>query len=83
MAREKKDYREQLALMIEKIDRLFPENLGYLKADEVAKVLDCNVKTVYARASERRNPLPSTNIGGGKKTLRFPIAALVRWSLGA
>ena len=82
LAREKQDYREQLALMIERIDRLFPNNLGYLKAEEVALILDCNIKTVYARAKEKRDPLPSTNIGGpGKKVLRFPVASLVRWSL--
>lgn len=82
MSREKIDYRDQLALIYERIERLFPDNLGYLKAEEVAKILDCNVKTVYERAKDRRNPLPSKNIGGTRKILRFPIAGLVRWSLG-
>lgn len=78
MAREKVDYREQLALVYEK----FPDTNGYLKAEEVAVILGCNVKTVYERAKDRRNPLPSKNIGGTRKILRFPIAGLVRWSLG-
>lgn len=82
MAREKIDYREQIAFMYERINERFPGNLGYLTAAEVAEVLGCNIKTVYERVKDARNPLPSKNIGGGKKTLRFPVASLVRWSLG-
>ena len=83
MPREKVDYREHLVVLYEKIDKAFPGNMGFLTAEQVAEVLQCNIKTVYERANRLRDPLPSKNIGTNKrKILRFPIAGLVRWSLG-
>ena len=83
MPREKIDYREHLALMYAKIDEKFPDNMGFLTAEQVADILACNVNTVYARATRHRDPLPSKNIGTSRrKILRFPVAGLVRWTLG-
>lgn len=83
MSREKIDYREHYAIMVERIDKRYPDNMGMLTAEQVAEIMKCNVKTVYERAKKLRNPLPSTNIGTtNRKILRFPVAGLVRWSLG-
>lgn len=82
MPREKVDYREHMALMYAKIDERYPDNMGFLRAEQVADILDCHVYTVYERANRPRNPLPSINIGTNRrKILRFPVAGLVRWTL--
>lgn len=83
MAREKVDYREQYALMLEKIEKKYPDNMGYLTAEQVADILGLRIETVYRRSNEKKNkdPIPRKRIG--KDTYRYPIASLVRWSLGA
>lgn len=83
MAREKVDYREQYALMLEKIEKKYPDNMGYLTAEQVADILGLRIETVYRRSNEKKNkdPIPRKRIGND--TYRYPIASLVRWSLGA
>ena len=83
MPREKKDYREQYALMLEKIDEKYPDNMGYLTAEQVAEILGIRLETVYRRSNEKmnRDPIPRKKIG--KSTYRYPVASFVRWSLGA
>lgn len=84
MAREKQDYREQLAYMTERINERYPDNLGLLTAEQVAEIFGVNIKTVYAMSDpKRRDALPRVNVSrGGRKVYRYPVAAVVRFSLG-
>lgn len=80
--REKQDYRTQLEIATRKIEERFPDSLGMLTPKQAAEYLGCNIKTVHASILRRKDPLPATNIGAGRKIYRIPIASLARWSLG-
>ena len=78
MAREKQDYREQLAL----ISAVFPGRIN-LTVAEAAKALGVDRRTVKALIERRVDPLPATRVGNGKtnKTYIIPIASLARFSV--
>ena len=81
--REKEGYREQLALITERITEAFPASLGMLTVEQAAAFLQCDVKTVRRAITRRVNPLAAVNIGMGKrKQYRIAITTLARFSLG-
>lgn len=79
--REKQDYREQLEIVTRKIEEQFPDSMGMLTAEQAAKYLGCDIKTVRSNIKRKVNPLPAKNIGIGRTVYRIPIASLARWSL--
>ncbi len=78
MAREKQDYREQLALL----SSLFPGRCN-LTVAEAAKAMGVDRRTIKALIERRTDPLPATRVGSGKvnKSYIIPIAALARYSV--
>ena len=82
MAREKIGYRDNLALITERISETFPNSMGVLTTQQVATFLDCDVKTVLRNIQRRYNPLPARDIGNGRKVYRIAITELARWTLG-
>ena len=82
MAREKIGYRDNLALITERISETFPNSMGVLTTQQVATFLDCDVKTVLRNIQRRCNPLPARDIGNGRKVYRIAITELARWTLG-
>ena len=82
MAREKVGYRDNLALITERISETFPESMGVLTTQQVATFLGCDVKTVLRNIQRRYNPLPARDIGTGRKVYRIAITELARWTLG-
>lgn len=65
-------YYETLATIRE----LYPDRAA-IDVEECARVLGCNVKTVYQSIHRVKNPLPSVKMGS-RKTM-IPIARLARW----
>lgn len=82
MPREKIGYRDNLALITERITESFPESMGVLTTEQVAAFLGCNVKTVLRNINKKYNPLPARNIGVGRNVYRIAITELARWTLG-
>ncbi len=82
MAREKIGYRDNLALITERISETFPNSMGVLTTQQVATFLDCDVKTVLRNIQRKYNPLPARDIGNGRKVYRIAITELARWTLG-
>lgn len=82
MAREKIGYRDNLALITERISETFPNSMGVLTTQQVATFLGCDVKTVLRNIQRRYNPLPARDIGNGRKVYRIAITELARWTLG-
>lgn len=82
MGREREAYREQYEIMLAKIEQRFPDNFGYLTAEQIADILDIRLETVYRKSNEKtnRDPIPRKKIGAN--TYRYPIASFIRWSLG-
>ncbi len=82
MAREKQDYRQQYEILLSKIETKYPDNMGYMTAEQVAEILNVRLETVYRRSNEKtnRDPIPRKKIG--TNTYRYPIASFIRWSLG-
>lgn len=76
--KEKKDYRDQLAL----ISAVFPGRINVSVA-EAAKALGIDRRTVKALIERKVDPLPATRIGRGKvnTTYIIPIAALARFTV--
>lgn len=68
---EKPGYRAQL----EVLNEMFPDKVA-LSAKEVAKVLGCDVKTVYNAMITNKNPLPRKRIGG---RVIITKSALANW----
>ena len=82
MAREKVGYRDNLALITERITESFPDSMGVLTTQQVATFLGCDVKTVVRNIQKKYNPLPARNIGCGRTIYRVAITELARWTLG-
>lgn len=77
---EKQGYREQLEVLL----KMFP-NRTALNVQEVAKVMNCNERTVKAAIERRKDPLPARNIAQSsaqRKRYLIPITALARWQIG-
>lgn len=77
MAREKQDYRDQLAILTE----IFPGR-ATLTVSEAARVLGVDRRRVKAMIERRTDPLPAqdTSAGGTNKCYIIPIAALARFT---
>ena len=77
MAREKTDYRTNLARINEK----FP-GVGMLTVSQVAEWLNVERRTVTALIERYKNPLPAVDIGAGGKNraYRVSVEALARFS---
>ena len=77
MAREKADYRTNLA----RINEMF-EGEGMLTVADVARWLKVERRTVTALIERRVDPLPAVNIGKGhkNKAYRISVEALARFS---
>lgn len=76
MAREKIDYRANIASIREK----FP-GAGMLTVPQVADWLQVDRRTVTTLIQRRRDPLPAVDIGGGKnRVYRVSVEALARFS---
>lgn len=77
MARERQDYREQLAL----ISEICPGK-ATLTVAETAAVLGVDRRTVKALIERRHEPLKALNVGiGGKnKFYIIPVTALARFT---
>ena len=75
MAREKIDYRANIANIKEK----FP-GVGALTVPQVAEWLGVDKRTVKVLIERRREPLPAVDVGSGKlKVYRVSIEALARF----
>jgi hypothetical protein len=76
MAREKKDYRANLA----SIREMFPDS-GMLTVLQAAAWLAVDRRTVTALIERSRDPLPAVDVGKGKnKVYRVSVEALARFS---
>ena len=76
MAREKADYRANIASIKER----FP-GAGMLTVKQVSDWLQVDRRTVTALIERMRNPLPAVDVGGGKnRVYRVSIEALARFS---
>lgn len=69
---EKASYRDTIA----HLNDLFPGRAS-ITAQEVAQVLDCDIKTVYSSMRRAKDPLPTKNVT--KKKVIIPIVAFARW----
>ena len=66
-------YREN----IEFLNEMFPGRVT-ITIPECAKVMDCNVKTIYELIKPyRKNPIPTQLIGSRRRVV--PIVGLARW----
>lgn len=68
---ELQGYRESLEVL-----RLqFPDRVA-ITVEECAKAMDLNVKTVYGKIHEVKNPIPTIRVG---RKIMIPVARLARW----
>ena len=69
--------------MLSQLEKRYPGRT-FLKPNEVAQELGCNIKTVRLAIERKHNPIPARNVGGGihNKSYVIPMAPFVRWSLG-
>lgn len=76
MARERMDYRANIASIREK----FPE-AGMLTVNQAAEWLQVDRRTVTALIERARDSLPAVDVGGGKRSIyRISVEALARFS---
>ena len=76
MAREKIDYRSNIASIREK----FPD-AGMLTVPQVANWLQVDRRTVAGLIQRKQDPLPAVNVGSEKKKIyRVSVEALARFS---
>ena len=69
---EKKGYRENL----EQLSVMFPDRLT-ITPQEAARILGCNIKTIYTSMARVRNPLPAVRLT--PKKILIPISELANW----
>jgi hypothetical protein len=77
MAKEKKDYREQIAI----ISGMYPGR-ATLSVTETAKVLGIDRRTVKSLIERRSDPLNAIDIGksGKNKIYIIPVTAIARFT---
>ena len=68
---ELQGYRENL----EMLQLTFPDRVA-ISAEECAKAMDLNIKTVYTAIYRSNNPLPTIRMG---RKIMIPVARLARW----
>ncbi len=79
MSREKAGYRDEL----ESIKEQFGRECDTLTVGQVATYLGVTRQTVSKLTKRRINPLPSNNIGSGRKPVyRISAQQLARWRCG-
>ena len=69
---EKANYRDTIA----HLNELFP-NREAISAEEAAKVLNCDVRTVRSNMKRTKNPIPSKQLS--ERRVVIPIVAFARW----
>lgn len=69
---EKANYRDTIA----HINGLFPDRLT-ITPQEAARVMTCDIKTVYNSIARVKNPLPAVRMT--RKKIVIPIPAFARW----